>query len=269
MLRRRLRELLTVTEPLAQLGEASAGCTRCRLANGRTQVVFGVGDPHADLMLVGEAPGFHEDRQGEPFVGRSGQLLDRMLRGVGLSREQVYVTNLVKCRPPGNRDPQPDEIAACRGYLDEQIRLVDPKVVLTLGNFASKTLLDTATGITRLRGRTYPFQGRTLVPTFHPAAALRAERDPGNATMRGLEEDFRTVAQLVERLRSPGAAGAPSAPSVPVPSVPVTGGAPVPPEAGGAGRQGGSGGAPAAGEAAEPGEPRADPGPGQLNLFEA
>jgi DNA polymerase len=220
-----------MADPLAELGAAAADCTRCRLANGRTQVVFGVGNPHAELMLVGEAPGFHEDRQGEPFVGRSGQLLDRMLKGIGLSRERVYICNVVLCRPPGNRDPQPDEIEACRGYLDEQIRLVDPKVVLTLGNFASKTLLETTTGITRLRGRTHPFQGRTLVPTFHPAAALRSERYPGSGPMQGLEDDFRTVAGLLAQLERPGPAGAPVAPSVPVPSATATSGAPDDPPA--------------------------------------
>ena len=165
--------------------------------------MFGCGNPRADLMLVGEAPGFHEDRQGEPFVGRSGQLLDRMLKGIGLRRDEVYITNSVKCRPPNNRDPKPDEIKACRSYLDEQVRLVDPKVVLTLGNFASKTLLDTTTGITRLRGRTYPWQGRTLVPTFHPAAALRAMERPDSPQMAGLEEDFQTVARLMAELDRP------------------------------------------------------------------
>jgi uracil-DNA glycosylase family 4 len=267
MLRRGLRELLTVTTPLQALGTAAAGCTRCRLANGRTQVVFGVGDPHAELMLVGEAPGFHEDRQGEPFVGRSGQLLDRMLRGIGLSRDSVYITNVVLCRPPGNRDPQPDEIDACRGYLDEQIRLVDPKVVLTLGNFASKTLLETTTGITRLRGRTYPFQGRTLVPTFHPAAALRSERYPDSGAMRGLQEDFGTVAGLLEQLRRPGPAGAPAAPSVPVPTATATSGAP--PAAAPGPPPAAAGGAPAAPAAAPQADASATDEPEQLDLFEA
>jgi DNA polymerase len=154
-------------------------------------------------MLVGEAPGFHEDRQGEPFVGRSGQLLDRLLRGIDMRREAVYVANVVKCRPPNNRDPQQDEIDACRAYLDEQVRLVDPKVVLTLGNFAARTLLETTTGITRLRGQTYEWQGRTLVPTFHPSAALRTMERPDSPQMRGLEEDFATVARLLAELAQP------------------------------------------------------------------
>ena len=177
----------------------AAGCTRCRLHESRTQVVFGQGDPHADLMFVGEAPGFHEDRQGIPFVGPSGQLLNRLLEGIGLRRQDVYICNVNKSRPPQNRDPQPDEIAACRPWLDAQIRLVDPKVVVTLGNFAAKTLLETTTGITRLRGQTYPFQGRVLLPTFHPAAALHAQgrRTAGPSLLEAMEDDFRVLAELL------------------------------------------------------------------------
>jgi DNA polymerase len=187
-----------VTELEAVAAEA-AGCTRCRLHQSRTQVVFGEGDPHADLMFVGEAPGFHEDRQGVPFVGPSGQLLNRLLEGIGLRRQDVYIANVVKSRPPGNRDPQPDEIAACRPWLDAQIRLVDPKVVVTLGNFAARTLLETTTGITRLRGQTYPFQGRVLLPTFHPAAALHAQgrRTAGPSPLEAMEADFRVLAELL------------------------------------------------------------------------
>jgi DNA polymerase len=186
------------TELEAVAAEA-AGCTRCRLHQSRTQVVFGQGDPHADLMFVGEAPGFHEDRQGVPFVGPSGQLLNRLLEGIGLRREDVYICNLVKSRPPQNRDPLPDEIAACRPWLDAQVRLVDPKVVVTLGNFAAKTLLETTTGITRLRGQTYPFQGRVLLPTFHPAAALHAQgrRTAGPSPLEAMEDDFRVLAELL------------------------------------------------------------------------
>jgi uracil-DNA glycosylase len=186
------------TELEAVAAEA-AGCTRCRLHQSRTQVVFGQGDPHADLMLVGEAPGFHEDRQGLPFVGPSGQLLNRLLEGIGLHRQDVYICNVLKSKPPQNRDPLPDEIAACRPWLDAQIRLVDPKVVVTLGNFAAKTLLETTTGITRLRGRTYPFQGRVLLPTFHPAAALHAQgrRTAGPSPLEAMEDDFRVLAELL------------------------------------------------------------------------
>ena len=184
---------------LEAVAAEAAGCTRCRLHESRTQVVFGQGDPHADLMFVGEAPGFHEDRQGIPFVGPSGQLLNRLLEGIGLRREDVYICNVVMSRPPQNRDPQPDEIAACRPWLDAQIRLVDPKVVVTLGNFAAKTLLETTTGITRLRGQTYPFQGRVLLPTFHPAAALHAQgrRTAGPSPLEAMEGDFRVLAELL------------------------------------------------------------------------
>jgi uracil-DNA glycosylase len=191
---------------LEQVAAEAATCTRCRLHQSRTQVVFGQGDPHAELMFVGEAPGFHEDRQGLPFVGPSGQLLNRLLADIGLRREDVYVCNVVKSRPPRNRDPQPDEIAACRPWLDAQVRLVDPTVVVTLGNFAAKTLLETTAGITRLRGRTYPFQGRVLLPTFHPAAALHAEgrRVAGPSPLAAMEEDFRTLARLLaERTGTP------------------------------------------------------------------
>jgi uracil-DNA glycosylase family 4 len=192
-----------VTTELEAVAAEAAGCTRCRLHESRTQVVFGQGDPNADLMFVGEAPGFHEDRQGLPFVGPSGQLLNRLLEGIGLRRQDVYICNVVKSRPPRNRDPLPDEIAACRPWLDAQIRLVDPKVVVTLGNFAAKTLLETTTGISRLRGRTYPFQGRVLLPTFHPAAALHAQgrRSAGPSPLEAMEGDFRVLAELLAERR--------------------------------------------------------------------
>jgi uracil-DNA glycosylase len=188
-----------VPTELEAVAAEAAGCTRCRLHQSRTQVVFGQGDPDADLMFVGEAPGFHEDRQGIPFVGPSGQLLNRLLEGIGLRRQDVYICNVVKSRPPQNRDPLPDEIAACRPWLDAQVRLVDPKVVVTLGNFAAKTLLETTTGITRLRGRTYPFHGRVLLPTFHPAAALHAQgrRTAGPSPLEAMEDDFRVLAELL------------------------------------------------------------------------
>jgi uracil-DNA glycosylase family 4 len=157
-----------------QLAEEVAQCTRCRLAEGRRSVVFGMGNPEADLMFVGEGPGEQEDRQGLPFVGRSGQLLDRlMLEEMGITRDSCTIANVVKCRPPGNRDPLPDEIEACHPYLEAQLELVNPKVVVTLGNFATKSLLGTTEGISRLRGRTYPYRSGYLVPTFHPSAALR------------------------------------------------------------------------------------------------
>ena len=153
-----------------------AGCTRCRLAQGRTQVVFGVGDPDADLMFVGEAPGFHEDKQGFPFVGQAGKLLDKLLAGIGLERANVYVANVLKCRPPGNRDPQPDEIQACEGHLFRQIELIQPRVVATLGNFATKLLSGKPTGITRVHGVeqevTLGGSRVLLYPLYHPAAPV-------------------------------------------------------------------------------------------------
>jgi len=178
---------------LEELGRQAATCTACRLAGNRTNVVFGVGDSQADVMLVGEGPGYHEDQQGEPFVGRSGKLLDRLLGEIGLSRSEVYIGNVVKCRPPGNRDPLEDEIEACKGYLRRQLELIQPRVVVTLGNFASKLLLRTDTGITRLRGRAYPWWHRHLVPTFHPAAALRG----GERVVARMREDFAVVADLL------------------------------------------------------------------------
>jgi len=208
---------------LEQVAAEAATCTRCDLHRSRTQVVFGQGDPHADLMFVGEAPGFHEDRQGLPFVGPSGQLLNRLLGDIGLRREDVYICNVVKSRPPRNRDPQPEEIAACRPWLDAQIRLVDPKVVVTLGNFAAKTLLETTTGITRLRGRIFPFQGRVLLPTFHPAAALHAEgrRSAGPSPLEAMEEDFQTLAKLLaEGSGEPAPEPAPPPPSSEEPTRP-------------------------------------------------
>jgi len=157
------------------LRDEALGCVRCPLSKGRTQVVFGVGDPHADLMFVGEGPGREEDLAGEPFVGRWGKLLDRLMHDeLGMDRRQCYIANVVKCRPPENRDPAPEEIEACRPYLEAQIDLIDPKVVVTLGNFAARLLLDTTAGIKALRGRPYEFRRGHLVPTYHPAFALRS-----------------------------------------------------------------------------------------------
>jgi len=162
------------TTGLADLAREASGCVRCPLSATRTQVVFGVGDPEADLLFVGEAPGREEDLRGEPFVGRSGQLLDRLMaEELGIDRSQCYIANVVKCRPPDNRDPKPDEIASCRPYLAAQIELIRPVVVVTLGNFATKLLLGTSEGISKLRGRAYPYRAGYLVPTFHPSAALR------------------------------------------------------------------------------------------------
>ncbi len=174
---------------LVELEREALACTRCPLAAGRTQVVFGVGNARADLMLVGEGPGREEDLKGEPFVGRSGQLLDRVLREeTGLGREHVYIANVVKCRPPGNRDPLPEEVASCRPYLDEQVSLIAPKVIVALGNFAARLLLDTTKGIKQLRGRVYPFGSASVVPTFHPSFVLRS--GAVGETMAGMRADF-------------------------------------------------------------------------------
>ena len=192
-----------MTRTLAQVAGEAAGCTKCRLANGRTQVVFGVGDPHADVMFIGEAPGFHEDKQGEPFVGAAGQLLDRMIHEVlRLTRRDVYVANVIKCRPPGNRDPQEDEIDSCTPWLIEQVSLIQPRVVVTLGNFATKFVLHTQQGITRMRGRAYPWHGRTVIPTFHPAAILRGGGE-GSRQFRELREDFELIRDTLAALNRP------------------------------------------------------------------
>jgi DNA polymerase len=168
-----------VPTALEQLAVEASTCTRCPLSKGRTQVVFGMGDPHADLLFIGEGPGAEEDRQGLPFVGRSGQLLDRlMLEELGISRDRAYIANVVKCRPPDNRDPLPPEIEACRPYLERQIELIGPKVVVTLGKFAGQLLLDSKVGITKLRGREYAFGSAVLIPTLHPAYALRGGGEP-------------------------------------------------------------------------------------------
>jgi uracil-DNA glycosylase len=179
---------------LAELQTEAMTCTRCALAAGRTQVVFGVGDGAASLMFVGEGPGREEDLAGEPFVGRSGKLLDKLLQQeIGLERSQCYIANVVKCRPPGNRDPLPDEIASCRPYLDAQVELISPRVVVTLGNFATRLLLDTTEGIRRLRGRAYPFGTGYIVPTYHPAAGLRG----GAEVVAEMRADFVRAKRLL------------------------------------------------------------------------
>jgi uracil-DNA glycosylase len=189
-----------VTRTLAEVAVEAADCTKCRLAEGRTQVVFGVGNADADVMFIGEAPGFHEDKQGEPFVGAAGQLLDRMISEVlRLTRDDVYVGNVIKCRPPGNRDPQEDEIESCTPWLVEQVSLIQPRVIITLGNFATKFVLQTGQGITRMRGRAYPWHGRTVIPTFHPAAILRGG---GESSRQFLEfrDDFELVRETLATL---------------------------------------------------------------------
>jgi DNA polymerase len=183
---------------LAALAAEASGCTSCRLAQTRTQVVFGVGNPEADLMFVGEAPGFHEDKQGYPFVGQAGKLLDKLLAGIGLERSDVYIVNTLKCRPPGNRDPNPDEKQACEPWLFRQIELIQPKVIATLGNHATKQLTGKDVGITRVHGReqevTYGSTRLLLYPLYHPAAALYTP-----AMLKVLEEDFRRLPEILGR----------------------------------------------------------------------
>jgi len=187
---------------LDALREEASGCTRCRLAQTRTQVVFGVGNPNADLMFVGEAPGFHEDQQGVPFVGQAGKLLDKLLAGIGLSRADVYIANVLKCRPPGNRDPMPDEKEECEPYLFRQIALIEPRVVATLGNHATKQLTGKDIGITRVHGKeqdvTLGGSRLLLYPLYHPAAALYTP-----AMLSVLEEDFRRLPELMGQVLAP------------------------------------------------------------------
>jgi DNA polymerase len=185
-----------MSDLLAAYRDETLGCTRCALAGTRTQVVFGCGSPDADLMFVGEAPGFHEDRNGIPFVGQAGKLLERLLNGIGLAREDVYIANVLKCRPPGNRDPHPDEIEACESHLFRQIELIRPTLVATLGNFATKLLSGRPLGITRVHGTpqqvTLGGNAVTLYPLYHPAAALYTR-----SMLSVLEEDFARIPELL------------------------------------------------------------------------
>lgn len=184
---------------IEELAAEAAICTGCSLQHTRTNVVFGVGDPHADVLFVGEAPGHYEDQQGEPFVGRSGALLTRLLAEIDLERTQVYIANILKCRPPQNRDPSPGEIEKCTPFLDRQIELIAPKAVVTLGNFATKYLLGTTAGITSLRGKRYRFRNAVLIPTYHPSAVLRG----GATKLAETRHDFmlirRTIKERLER----------------------------------------------------------------------
>jgi DNA polymerase len=202
---------------LREYAEQTSSCTLCALAEGRTQVVFGSGSPNAELMFVGEAPGFHEDQQGVPFVGQAGKLLDKLLGGIGLTRADVFVVNVLKCRPPGNRDPLPEEIAACEPHLFRQIELIDPKLVATLGNFATKLLSGRPQGITRVHGHeqevTLGSRTVSLYPLYHPAAALYTP-----SMLKVLEEDFARIPALLERaLAEPVAAPEPAGAAEPEP----------------------------------------------------
>ena len=180
-------------EALAAIREHIGDCARCKLHRlGRTQIVFGVGNPSADLMFVGEAPGADEDIQGIPFVGRAGQLLTKIIEAIGLSRDEVYIANVIKCRPPENRNPEPDEVESCERFLFQQIDDIKPRVIVALGTFAARALLKTQDPISRLRGRIYDYRGAKLIPTFHPAFLLRSPD-----RKRDVWEDMKQVRALL------------------------------------------------------------------------
>jgi len=185
-------------EQWLELKHRVATCQRCDLCKSRTQTVFGVGSPHADLMIIGEAPGMHEDRQGEPFVGRAGKLLDAMMISIGLSREQIYIANVLKCRPPNNRDPSAEEVKLCTDYLEEQVALLQPKLIMTVGRIAAHYLLGVTTPLSRLRGQRHQFgQDRVpLIATYHPAYLLRNPRDKSKAF-----NDLLFIRQLLGQLQ--------------------------------------------------------------------
>ena len=181
------------TEALLAIREDIGDCTRCKLHTlGRTQVVFGVGNPGADLMFVGEAPGADEDEQGIPFIGRAGQLLTKIIEAIELKRDDVYIANIIKCRPPQNRNPEQDEVDACEPFLFRQIEIVKPKVIVALGKYAAQTLLQTETPISRLRGQVFDYRGAKLIPTFHPAYLLR-----NPSSKREVWEDMKLVKRLL------------------------------------------------------------------------
>jgi len=185
------------TTTLDQLFESIKDCRRCSLAQNRTNLVLGAGDERAEIMFVGEAPGFHEDKQGEPFVGPAGKLLDQLLNSIGLDRKQVYIANTLKCRPPENRDPTPEELKTCTPFLYKQIELINPRIICTLGNHATKILLKTSTGITQLHGKLVRKGTLTFVPLFHPAAALH--KPPLKSV---LIDDFQKLKELLKEEKS-------------------------------------------------------------------
>ena len=184
---------------LQELAASLHDCQRCPLAKlGRRQVVFGVGNPQASVMFVGEAPGFHEDQKGEPFVGAAGQLLNELLQSVGLSRSDIYIANVIKCRPPNNRDPEPQEVDTCKPFLLRQIALIQPKLVCSLGNWATQTLLERKVGITRVRGQAFYMKEFVLFPLLHPAAALHQ-----GTMLQPLREDFLKLKDFLDRHSQP------------------------------------------------------------------
>jgi len=189
-----MRVFASQAEALSSLkAEIGPDCSRCKLHTlGRRQVVFGVGNPNADLMFVGEAPGADEDIQGEPFVGKAGQLLTKIIEAINMKREDVYIANVIKCRPPQNRNPEPDEVVQCEPFLFRQIETIKPKVIVALGKFAAQSLLKTTEPITRLRGREYKYRNAILMPTFHPAFLLR-----NPSSKREVWEDMKRVRAIL------------------------------------------------------------------------
>lgn len=200
---------------LPQLSASLQDCQRCQLSAGRTQVVFGTGNPHASIMFVGEAPGFYEDREGVPFVGAAGKLLTELLQSIGLERSDIYIANVIKCRPPNNRDPLPDEIDTCKPFLLQQISLIQPKLVCTLGNFATQTLLERKVGITKVRGQVIQLEHFVVFPLLHPAAALHQ----GNLRVP-LKEDFQKLKAVLEEMGD--TPSLPNSSSPPILSTPKT-----------------------------------------------
>ncbi len=184
--------------PIEQVKAEALTCPKCRLAQTRTNVVWADGNLDSELLFIGEAPGHHEDKQGIPFVGAAGQLLDKLLAEIGLDRTKAAIVNVIKCRPPGNRDPQQDEIDACRPYLEAQLAHMKPTVIVTLGNFATRFILEQQIGITRARGHKYQIRGATVIPTFHPAAALRGGSFGGISTMDALRQDMAMVKEVLD-----------------------------------------------------------------------
>ena len=189
----------TTPTPLQELAKSLHNCQRCKLARlGRSQVVFGVGNAHASVMFVGEAPGFNEDLQGEPFVGAAGKLLNDLLQSAGLARSDIYIANVIKCRPPNNRDPEPDEVETCKPFLMQQIAIIRPKVVCTLGNWATQTLLERKVGITKVRGQAFYLKDFVLFPLLHPAAALHQ-----GSMLEPIREDFKKLREFLDRHAKP------------------------------------------------------------------
>lgn len=203
---------MTLT-PLEELAKSLVNCERCKLAKlGRSQVVFGVGNPHASIMFVGEAPGSNEDLKGEPFVGAAGKLLNDLLASAGLSRDQIYIANVIKCRPPNNRDPEQDEVETCKPFLLQQIQLIQPKLVCTLGNWATQTLLERKVGITKVKAQAFYMKDFVLFPLLHPAAALHQ----GNL-LPTLKDDFKKLKEFLDKHTKP----AEPTNTAPTPAAPV------------------------------------------------